>query len=869
MKTFAHYELIDTIGRGGMGVVYKARDTKLGRFVALKFLPEDRATDKRLIARFRREARAASALNHPNICTIYDIDDAAGQTFIVMELLNGVSLRDFIHGQPLAIDAAISIAIEITDALEASHAGGIVHRDIKPSNVFVCANNRIKVLDFGLALQTEPVDVPGEIGRTIDAHELTVSGTAIGTIAYMAPEQARCEEVDGRADLFSFGAVLYEMLTGRPAFASSSIALTFQAILSGNPRPPSEINPAVTPNLERIVHRLLEKDRERRYSSVGQLKSDLERLRIGQPPVQAGPAPRLRRSWMLASAAVLLSGVVVWLGFHSNPPKPASDESVFTHFTSQPGPELFPSFSPDGKIVAYAGRSSGNWDIYIQRVGGHNPINLTLDSAADDTQPAFSPAGEWIAFRSERDGGGIFIMGATGESVRRVSDFGFNPAWSPDGKQLVFAEETVEDSPQYRYTNSSLWTVAVATEEKKKLFPGDAVQPQWSPHGDRIVYWARNAGQRDIWTIRADGTNPVALTNDKSLDWSPVWAADGQAVYFSSDRGGATDLWRMPVEEKTGRSIGAPQAVTKGGTAQRLHPTISTDGKNIAYVEETVTENIFQVAFDPVSGRTAGPPKAVTTGARTVSAPDVARDGKHIAFQSLGKKMDIYVAGIDGTGERQLTDDEFQDRIPRWAPGGKQIAFYSNRTGHFQIWSINADGSGLRQLSDDGSSGVLRAVWAPDGNHLAARHEDGTTFILSLLSGESMRSIPSPPNASEIFDVWNWSPDGNWLAGHRNSRATGQSVGLALYSLQTGMFQTLAGLGSFPVWLKDNRRLLFTDRSKIYSVDRQSLKISEVLDVKPNLIASLGQLPDDNKIVVFSEEQREADIWLLTRGTSK
>jgi len=264
LKTFAHYELIDTIGRGGMGVVYKARDTKLGRLVALKFLPEDRATDKRLIARFRREARAALALNHPNICTIFDIGDADGQTFIVMELLDGVSLKDFIHGKPLPIEVAIPIAIEMAEALEASHARGIVHRDIKPSNVFVCANNHIKVLDFGLALQTEPAEVTGQIGQTLDANELTISGTAIGTVAYMAPEQARCEEVDMRADLFSFGAVFYEMLTGKSAFASGSIALTFQAILSGNPEPPSKLNSAVGPELEAIVLRLLEKNRERR-----------------------------------------------------------------------------------------------------------------------------------------------------------------------------------------------------------------------------------------------------------------------------------------------------------------------------------------------------------------------------------------------------------------------------------------------------------------------------------------------------------------------------------------------------------------------------------------------------------------------------
>jgi eukaryotic-like serine/threonine-protein kinase len=870
VKTFAHYELIGTIGRGGMGIVYKARDTKLGRLVALKFLPEDRATDKRLIARFRREARAASALNHPNICTIYDIDEAEGQTFIVMELLNGVSLKEFVSGKALPINIAVPIALEIADALEASHASGIVHRDIKPSNIFVCANNRIKVLDFGLALQTEPADVPGEIGRTIDAHELTVTGTAIGTIAYMAPEQARCEEVDARADLFSFGAVLYEMLTGKPAFATGSIAQTFEAILNGHPKPPTEVNPALGPELDAIVLRLLEKQRERRYQSVAELKTDLQGLRgewtrtqivtISQPKPMSG---------LLIALVLILAVASAWLVFRVLQEKPGAEHSTLTHFTNQPGPEWFPSFSPDGKMITYASAASGNWDIYLQRVGGSNPINLTLDSKDDDTQPAFSPAGDSIAFRSERDGGGIFIMGATGESVHRVSDSGFNPAWSPDGKQLVFAEENVGDNPQYRYRKSALWTVTVATGEKKKLYAGDAVQPRWSPHNYRIVYWAMSAGKRDIWTVRSDGTDPVPLTDDPALDWSPAWSADGQAVYFSSDRGGGFDLWRIPVDERSGRSTGPAEAVTKGGTAQRLHSTVSADGQKIAYVEETVTLNIFQVPFDPDSAKTTGVLKAITVGDRTVSDPDVAWDGKHVAFQSLGKKMDIYVIGSDGTGERQLTDDASQYRIPRWSPDGKQIAVYSNRGGRFQIWSISADGSGLRQISDDGSKGILRAVWAPDGNHLAAAHEDGSTFILSLLKGETVRTIPAPPDPAELFDVWTWSPDGNWLAGHRWSRAAGRIIGISIYSLQTGMFQNLTDSGSFPVWLKDSRRLLFSDGSKISIVDRESHQITEVLNVKPNLVDSLSQLSVDNKVIVFSVEQREADLWLINREPSK
>jgi serine/threonine protein kinase len=872
LKTFAHYELIDTIGRGGMGVVYKARDTKLGRLVALKFLAEDRATDKRLIARFRREARAASALNHPNICTIFDIDDADGQMFIVMELLSGVSLKDFINGKPLPVEIAIPIAIEMAEALEASHARGIIHRDIKPSNVFVCANNHIKVLDFGLALQTESAEVSGQIGRTLDANELTVSGTAIGTIAYMSPEQARCEDVDTRADLFSFGAVFYEMLTGKAAFASTSIALTFQGILSGNPPPPSKFNPTVGPELEAIVLRLLEKKRERRYKSVVDLKNDLIRLRGDWSGTQVIKIPQRKRSTALLVALVLiLSAVAVWMGVRFLLPKPRSDQAVFTHFTTQPGLELFPNFSPDGKTIAYASASAGNSDIYIQRVGGHNPINLTADSPDDDSQPAFSPNGDSIAFRSEREGGGIFIMGATGESVHRVSDFGFNPAWSPDGKQLVVAEETVGDDPKQRYTTSSLWTVVVASGEKKKIFEGDAVQPQWSPHGDRIAYWAKRGGTRGIWTVRADGTDPVLLTADSSLSWNPVWSGDGNAIYFSSDRAGGTDLWRMPVEETTGRSTGLPEAITKGGTAERMHATVSSDGQKIAYVEETVTENIFQVPFDPIAAKITGDPKPVTVGARVVGEPDLAPDGERIVFQSLGKRENLYVARVDGgTNERQLTGEDFSDRVPRLSPDGTQVAFYSNRSGSYQIWSIKTDGSNLHQISHDPVGDVLRAVWSPMGNRLAARHEDGSTFLVSMVKGELVEPLPPFPNPGEIFDVWSWSPDDNWLAGHRTLEANGKFKGLVLYSLRTKTYQNLTESGDHPVWLQDSRRLLFVDDvGKIALIDRELRKITDLLSIKPNEVSSLGQLSRDNRTIVYSAKQREADIWLISRESLK
>ena len=598
----------------------------------------------------------------------------------------------------------------------------------------------------------------------------------------------------------------------------------------------------------------------------------------------AVPLPKNSLAALLAVLVLILS--VVGFQFLQPQPNRRSDQVVFTHFTSQPGPELFPSFSPDGKTIAYAGAAAGNWNIYIQRVGGHNPTNLTADSPADDTQPAFSPSGESIAFRSERDGGGIFIMGATGESVRRITDFGFNPAWSPDGKQLVFAEENVVDAEEtvvdnpHRHRISSLWTVMIATGEKKKLFVGDAVQPQWSPNGDRIVYWAESGERRSIWTIRPDGTDPVPLTY-AGFDWSPAWAANGEAIYFCSDRGGRSKIWRIPVNEHSGLSTGAAEAVTKGGTTQQMHPALSADGK-VAFVDARVTENIFWVRFDPVAGRITGTPKAVTAGDRVVGEADLALDGGHIVFQSKarvpdlgpegerivlnGEKENLYVARVDGSGERQLTDDNFQNRVPRFSPDGMQVTFYSNRAGSYQIWSISTDGRGLNQISHDPAADVLRAVWSPEGTHLAERHGDGATFIVSLLKGEPVERLPPPPNPAEIFDVWSWSPDGNWLAGHRTSRTNGHKQGLVLYSLPTKTYQNLTESGTFPVWLQDSRKLLFVDDvGKIVLLDRESRKITDLLNVKPNVVSSLAQLSRDNKTIIYSVEQTEADLWMMQR----
>src|SRR5205823_4334090 len=393
--------------------------------------------------------------------------------------------------------------------------------------------------------------------------------------------------------------------------------------------------------------------------------------------------------------------------------------ATFTQLTDQSGPEYFPSLSPDGKSFVYASYAGGNWDIYLQRVGGKNPVNLTKDSPSDDTQPAFSPDGERIAFRSEREGGGLFVMGATGESVKRLADFGFNPAWSPDGKEIACADEGVVQ-PSGRFNpNSRIWAVNVATGERRLVTKEDSVQPHWSPHGVRIAYQGRGkAAQRDIWTIPAGGGEPVEVTNDAATDWNPVWSPDGKYLYFASDRGGSMNLWRVPIEEQSGKVLGQPEAITTP-SAYSAHLSFSQDGRRMVYAQTVSRGNLQQVGFDPNKETVTGQPVWITQGSRRANTPNLSPDGEWLAFDSWGGQQDdLFVIRQDGTGLRQLTDDIYKDRKPTWSPDGKRIAFHSDRSGKYEIWTINSDGSGLQQLTYT-SANINNAVWSPDGTRLA------------------------------------------------------------------------------------------------------------------------------------------------------
>ena len=536
--------------------------------------------------------------------------------------------------------------------------------------------------------------------------------------------------------------------------------------------------------------------------------------------------------------------------------------ATFSRLTDQAGLESFPSLAPDGKSIVYASAASGNLDLYLQRVEGRNTTNLTADSPADDTQPAFSPDGTRIAFRSERGGGGIFVMGATGEAVRRLSDVGYNPSWSADGRFIVCAQETIE-RPTSRYSNASaLWVIDVSTGERRQITAGDAVQPSWSPHGHRIAYWAADAsGQRDLWTMPAQGGAPVALTNDRFVDWSPIWSPDGHYLFFSSDRGGSMNLWRVPVDEATGLAKGDPEPVTTPSSNSAL-TTMSADGRRLAYVEQSWTQNLMRVVFPP--GSRPDPPTPVTQGSRFFTEPQVSPDGQWLATYSLDNSNNLYVVRTDGTGFRQITDDGFKNIAPRWSPDGNQIAFYSNRSGPFQVWVIHPDGSGLRQVTfGTATETYYYPLWSPDGRYLVYSSLDANPFVLDMTKRWDERPpepLPPLPDKGMTFAAWSWSSDGRRLAGWR-LRADGVHAGVTLYDPAAKRYTTLTETGRYPTWLADDRRLVFFHDGRLFILDSQTRAV-EPLPPLPGY-AEAFTISRDNRWLYYEQNHREGDIWTI------
>ena len=861
-RTIAHYRILEQVGGGGMGVVYRAEDLHLSRQVALKFLPPELIRDPEAKARFFQEARAASGLDHPNICTIHEVGETEdGRLYLAMPHYEGEILRTKIERGPLPIDEATDIAVQIARGLVKAHRGGIVHRDIKPANIMVTSDGVVKILDFGLAKLT-------------GSAAITRSGSSVGTPAYMSPEQARGDEVDHRTDLWSLGVVLYEMVAGRRPFRGEHESAVLYSLLNEQPKPLSELRPDVPPELERIVEGLLAKDPAKRYPSIEGPLNDLKMLRNETLTTTVRTSPGRPeqggvRPWMwaagLALVAALAAGALYISGGGLTAGEKASLEVNFTRLTDQEGSESFPSLSPDGTFLLYVKATSGNADIYLQRVGGGNPVNLTRDSPLGDTQPAFSPDGQQIAFRSEREGGGLFVMGATGESARRLTDFGYNPAWSPDGREIAFATEGVAGAVQRRLA-SQLWVVNVASGQRRLVGKNDAVQPSWSPQGRRIAYWALLSGgaRRVLWTIPAAGGEPVQVLSDEHINWNPVWSSDGY-LYFVSDRSGSMNVWRVPVDEESGRTRGDPEPMTPSSVSVGLL-SLSRGGTRIAYATDEGKANLERRSLDPVTLEVSAEVTPVTQGSRAVRTATVSPDGAWIAFDTSLPQEDLFVIQADGSGLRQLTDDFAKDRLPRWWSDGSRLLFYSDRDGSYGAWTIRPDGSGLQKIPHGTGDALYTPVPSPDGRRFAASLGFHSAALIDLTQpvGRRVRLLPRVGGGREVFAASSWSADGARLAGTLE-QADGSAVpGIVVYTLASGKYERVTEAGIVPVWLHDNRTLLYRQDGKIYARDLRAAEPRLLLAPPSNSVFIAVAVSPDDRILYTVRDTDEGDIWMMT-----
>jgi Tol biopolymer transport system component len=693
----------------------------------------------------------------------------------------------------------------------------------------------------------------------------------IGTVGYLSPEQARGDPADHRSDIFSLGAVLYEMLTAQRAFKGMSPAELLSSVLRDEPPPPSETDPRIPRSLDLIVHHCLEKNPDERFQSARDLAFHLDSVggASASQRVEALAAPRARRWQRLAALGVLgltLLAVAFELGrrIGRGGGGVGAAPLSFQQVTDQPGQERQAQLAPGGTSFAYVSELTGDLDIYVQRVGGRNPVNLTPDSKEADTAPSYSPDGERIAFSSLRDGGGIFVMGSTGESVKRLTDFGFDPAWSPDGKQIVFSDHEGQD-PFSRVTPAHLWLVPSAGGEVRQLtHDGDSVQPRWSPGGKRIAFWGlkEGSGQRDIWTIPADAAGePVQrpVTSDPAVDWNPVWAPDGRSLYFSSERGGSMNIWRVAIDDASGSTRGEPEPVT---TPSRASGSISfsRDGKLMMFVSSDRRSSIQRVGLDAATGQVTEAPRPVFRGSRAIYTQDISPKGDWIAFSTLGGHEDLFVVRSDGTGYLQLTDDAFRDRGPKWSPDGTRIAFYSDRSGRYEAWTIRPDGSGLEQLTRTTGTARTEVTWSPDGTRIAT-NDGERTWVEDLTPPIDQRQAEALPllEGGHSLQPRSWSPDGSMLAGGLTFYSSPSSVTL-VYSFATRNYKPLPEAGGWPAWMSDSRRLLIARHDRIVLFDTHSGQATPFLGVAAHGIS----LSHDDRWLSYIENQAESDVWLAT-----
>jgi eukaryotic-like serine/threonine-protein kinase len=702
------YRIIGLIGRGGMGRVYQARDERLHRFVALKFLPEELDRDPRIRDFFLEEARMAAALDHPYICKIYDVGEHAGRNYITMEYVEGETLSDRLaRGRP-SVEESLRIACEIAEALEKAHQKSVIHRDLKPQNIMLTVEGHVKLMDFGLARRF--VVSEGDPQETLRSSSAR-SNLLVGTLAYMSPEQLRGAALDRSSDIFSFGIVLYEMVAGAHPFRKTTKLETANAITEGRPEPLSTYLP-VPKQLQAIVGRMLEKRPELRYDSMRDVRGELEEV---QTELRlASERPGVAGLWGFVAAAVLLIALLGGLVWFWWTPLPESQVATLkkTPVTSYPGQERWPAISPDTRQLAFSWNGGGgnNFDIYVKPLRSEGRTRLTINSA-QDMYPAWSPDGKRIAFArlgARTDGeNGLFIVPAGGgpEAQLRVGEIR-DPSWSPDGRSLAFVA-----LPKPPAASSQLMLLDLSDLSERPLTNASGnltdTNPVFSPDG-RLLAFVRWTGDEaaDIYLLDVRTRQQRRLTTMNRQVMGLSWVADGRTIVFGSNDGREGRIWKVPV------SGGAP--VPTAVTAPFLSLSVSPSGDLLTYEEAFDDLNIWRIP-GPKSPQQDRPPERLILSTQPDLNPDYSPDGRRLAYSSRRTgSMEIWVSDADGQSTAQLTSLNQHSGTPRWSPDGRSIAFDSRPEGHSDIFIVDSQGRSPFRLTDHPADDVV-PCWSLDG----------------------------------------------------------------------------------------------------------------------------------------------------------